>query len=163
KVVMGVHLAFPIMFLKRYLDGIPRDMEEAAQVDGCNQLQALVRIVLPTATPAIFTTFALVFVTSWQTSLNPLVLSISDETAAVRFLHPLAYGDGGVDPRFHSAGCRISHRPATTDRGTDGGRGQVSRAREENIRTQILTQGGNEMPNRFMRSTAIRTLLASAL
>lgn len=82
-VVMGVHLAFPIMFLKSYFDGIPRDMEEAAQVDGCNQLQALVRIVLPSARPAIFTAFALIFFTSWQTFLIPLILAISDEKTPV--------------------------------------------------------------------------------
>ncbi len=82
-VVMGVHLAFPIMFLKSYFDGIPRDMEEAAQVDGCNQLQALIRIVLPSARPAIFTTAALVFFTSWQTFLIPLILAISDDKTPV--------------------------------------------------------------------------------
>jgi multiple sugar transport system permease protein len=82
-VVMGVHLAFPIMFLKSYLDGIPRDMEEAAQVDGCSQLQALIKIVLPSARPALFTTFALVFFTSWQTFLIPLILATSDEKTPV--------------------------------------------------------------------------------
>jgi multiple sugar transport system permease protein len=82
-VVMGVHLAFPIMFLKSYFDGIPRDMEEAAQVDGCNELQALIRIVLPSARPAIFTTFALVFFTSWQIFLIPLILAISDDKTPV--------------------------------------------------------------------------------
>jgi ABC-type glycerol-3-phosphate transport system permease component len=82
-VIMGIHLAFPIMFLKSYLDGIPRDMEEAAQVDGCNQLQAMVWIVLPSAKPALFTTFALVFFTSWQTFLIPLILTSSDEKTPV--------------------------------------------------------------------------------
>jgi ABC-type glycerol-3-phosphate transport system permease component len=82
-VVAGVHLAFPIMFLKGYLDGIPREIEEAAQVDGCNQMQALFRIVLPSAVPAIATTFALVFFTSWQTFIIPLLLSISDSKSPV--------------------------------------------------------------------------------
>jgi ABC-type glycerol-3-phosphate transport system permease component len=81
--VMGVHLAFPVMFLKSYFDGIPKDMEEAAQVDGCNQVQALFHIVLPSARPAIFTTLALVFFTSWQIFLIPLILSSSDEKAPV--------------------------------------------------------------------------------
>jgi ABC-type glycerol-3-phosphate transport system permease component len=71
------------MYLKSYLDGIPKDMEEAAQVDGCNQIQALVHIILPSARPAIFTTFALVFFTSWQIFLIPLILSISDEKSPV--------------------------------------------------------------------------------
>jgi len=82
-VVIGVHLAFPIMFLKGYLDGIPKDMEEAAQVDGCNQVQALFRIVLPSIKPAIYTTLALVFFTSWQMFLIPLILSTSDDKAPV--------------------------------------------------------------------------------
>jgi multiple sugar transport system permease protein len=82
-VVAGVHLSFPIMFLKSYFDGIPREIEEAAQVDGCSQLQALFRIVLPSAIPAIATTFALVFFTSWQTFIIPLLLSISDSKSPV--------------------------------------------------------------------------------
>jgi len=82
-VVAGTHLAFPIMFLKSYLDGIPREIEEAAQVDGCSQIQALFRIVLPSAVPAIATTFALVFFTSWQTFIIPLLLSISDAKSPV--------------------------------------------------------------------------------
>jgi multiple sugar transport system permease protein len=82
-VVTGVHLAFPIMFLKGYLDGIPKDMEEAAQVDGCNQVEALFRIVLPSIRPAIYTTLALVFFTSWQMFLIPLILSSSDDKAPV--------------------------------------------------------------------------------
>ena len=82
-VVAGVHLAFPIMFLKSYLDGIPKEIEEAAQVDGCSQLQALFRIVLPSAVPAIATTFALVFFTSWQTFIIPLLLSVSDAKSPV--------------------------------------------------------------------------------
>jgi len=71
------------MFLKGYLDGIPKDMEEAAQVDGCNQVQALFRIVLPSIRPAIYTTLALVFFTSWQMFLIPLILSSSDDKAPV--------------------------------------------------------------------------------
>lgn len=82
-VVAVTHLAFPIMFLKSYFDGIPKEIEEAAQVDGCNQLQALIRILLPSAVPAIATTFALVFFTSWQIFIIPLLLSISDEKATV--------------------------------------------------------------------------------
>lgn len=82
-VVTGVHLAFPIMFLKGYLDGIPKDMEEAALVDGCNQVQALFYIVLPSIRPAIYTTLALVFFTSWQSFLIPLILSNSDDKAPV--------------------------------------------------------------------------------
>ena len=82
-VVAGVHIAFPIMFLKGYLDEIPKDMEEAALVDGCNQIQALVRILLPSIRPAIFTTLTLVFFTSWQMFLIPLILSSSDDKSPV--------------------------------------------------------------------------------
>lgn len=81
--VTVVHLAFPVMFLKSYFDGIPREIEEAAQVDGCSQLQSLILILLPAARPAIFTAFALVFFTSWQIFLIPLVLSNSADKTPV--------------------------------------------------------------------------------
>jgi arabinogalactan oligomer/maltooligosaccharide transport system permease protein len=58
-------LPFAIWNLKGYLDTIPRELEEAAAVDGATQNQTFVRIVLPLATPALAVTAFLGFVAGW--------------------------------------------------------------------------------------------------
>jgi len=70
--LMGVGLAvvsgtlpFAIWNLKGYLDTIPKELEEAAAVDGCSRNQTFFKIVLPLATPALAVTAFLGFVAGW--------------------------------------------------------------------------------------------------
>ncbi|MHB8891055.1 MAG: sugar ABC transporter permease [Candidatus Limnocylindrales bacterium] len=63
-VVSGA-LPFAIWNLKGYLDTIPKELEEAAAVDGCTLNQSFFRIVLPLATPALAVTGFLGFVSGW--------------------------------------------------------------------------------------------------
>lgn len=59
-------LPFSIWILKGYYDTIPRSLEEAAMVDGANELQAFYRIILPLSTPALSITFLFNFTTAWN-------------------------------------------------------------------------------------------------
>jgi arabinogalactan oligomer/maltooligosaccharide transport system permease protein len=63
-VVSGA-LPFAIWNLKGYLDTIPKELEEAAAVDGCGRNQSFFKIVLPLATPALAVTGFLGFVSGW--------------------------------------------------------------------------------------------------
>ena len=63
-VVSGA-LPFAIWNLKGYLDTIPKELEEAAAVDGCSRNQSFLKIVLPLATPALAVTGFLGFVSGW--------------------------------------------------------------------------------------------------
>ena len=58
-------LPFSIWMLASYLDGIPRDLDEAARVDGTTALGALFRIVLPAARPGVIAVAVYSFMTSW--------------------------------------------------------------------------------------------------
>lgn len=79
----ALSLPFPIMLMKAYFDSVPVEMEEAARVDGCSRLGALIRVVVPVATPGILTVTALVFFQSWHTFTLPLILSSSPEKTPV--------------------------------------------------------------------------------
>lgn len=68
--VISAQLPFAIWNLKGYLDTIPRDLEEAAAVDGATQNQTFVRVVLPLATPAIAVTGFLGFLGGWTEYLT---------------------------------------------------------------------------------------------
>lgn len=77
-VVLG-HATFAIPFaiwmLTSYLNGIPRELDEAAMVDGATRLQTIVRILLPLAAPGIASTGIYIFVASWNEYLFAMMLS----------------------------------------------------------------------------------------
>ena len=58
-------LPFAIWNLKGYLDTIPKDLEEAAIIDGASQNQVFIRIILPLAVPALAVTFFIGFLGGW--------------------------------------------------------------------------------------------------
>jgi len=63
--VMASQLPFAIWNLKGYLDTVPRELEEAARIDGANPNQLFTSIVLPLITPAIAVTAFLAFNATW--------------------------------------------------------------------------------------------------
>lgn len=68
--VISAQLPFAIWNLKGYLDTIPRDLEEAAAVDGATQNQIFRKVVLPLAIPAIAVTGFLGFLGGWTEYLT---------------------------------------------------------------------------------------------
>lgn len=58
-------IPFTTWMLKGYFDTIPRELEQAAMVDGCSPLGAMVRVVLPVSTPGLAATALYAFVLSW--------------------------------------------------------------------------------------------------
>ncbi len=57
---------FSIWILKGYYDTVPIELEEAARIDGCSQLEAFWRILLPLSTPALAIIFLFNFIAAWN-------------------------------------------------------------------------------------------------
>lgn len=57
---------FSIWILKGYYDTVPIELEEAARIDGCSQLEAFYRILLPLSTPALAIVFLFNFLAAWN-------------------------------------------------------------------------------------------------
>lgn len=70
-----ITIPFSVWLLKSFVDEVPVELEEAAQVDGANRLQSFFRIMLPLALPGIIVTSMFVFVFSWNNVIFPLILS----------------------------------------------------------------------------------------
>jgi arabinogalactan oligomer / maltooligosaccharide transport system permease protein len=83
--VISAQLPFAIWNLKGYLDTIPRDLEEAAAVDGATQNQIFRKVVLPLAIPAIAVTGFLGFLGGWTEYLTValFVSEVSDWTLSL--------------------------------------------------------------------------------
>ena len=72
-------LSLPVctLVLVSFFQNIPRDLENAAMIDGCTRLGALWRVVVPLAAPGVFTAGILSFVNAWDEFLLALSLSSS--------------------------------------------------------------------------------------
>jgi ABC-type glycerol-3-phosphate transport system permease component len=55
-VLVAVNQPFTIWMLRAFFLAVPRDLDDAARVDGCNQFQALIRVILPVMGPGLITT-----------------------------------------------------------------------------------------------------------
>jgi len=71
-------LPFAIWMLAGYLDNIPKELDEAARVDGASALGVLFRVVLPVARPGVIAVAIYCFMTSWGEVLFASVLTTQD-------------------------------------------------------------------------------------
>jgi raffinose/stachyose/melibiose transport system permease protein len=72
-------LPLSIVILRPFLRSIPRDLEDAASIDGCTTLRFYWSVILPLSRPALATVAILVIVTSWNAFLLPLLVLIQPE------------------------------------------------------------------------------------
>jgi multiple sugar transport system permease protein len=68
-------LPFSIWMLAGYFDSIPRDLDEAAKVDGCGPIRALFQVVVPAAVPGIIAVSVYAFMTAWGEVLFASVMT----------------------------------------------------------------------------------------
>jgi multiple sugar transport system permease protein len=70
-------LPFTIWLLKSYFQGIPRELEEAALVDGCTWPRMMARVLLPAAAPGLVAAAMFAFMTAWNDYLFAVILTSS--------------------------------------------------------------------------------------
>lgn len=68
------NLPIALWLMRGYLVGMPLEVEEAAEVDGCTRLQVVSRIVLPMALPGVTVVTVVCFLNAWNSYLFPLIL-----------------------------------------------------------------------------------------
>ena len=73
------NMAFTIWMLQSYFNSIPRDLEEAAWIDGASHLTSLVKIFLPLAVPAMVVAAIFTFINSWNEFVLALTMMRSSE------------------------------------------------------------------------------------
>ena len=76
-------LPVAIFILTAFFREIPRDLEEAAAIDGCSRVGALFRIIAPLAAPGLATAGIIVFVNTWNEFLVALTLTSSTEMRTI--------------------------------------------------------------------------------
>ena len=113
-VMIMFQLPFAIFMMRNSFEAVPRELEEAALVDGCNSFSALRRILLRAVRPGLITVGLFAFLASWNDFFAPL-------DPDQRRLQVHAAGGGGGDARAVVRGDRL-RRPGG---GRDGDGGAV--------------------------------------
>lgn len=75
----AVNISFSMFVMNGFLEGIPKELDEAATIDGCGKGQIFFRIILPVAKPGIATVATLAFLNCWNDLLMGLVLISSPQ------------------------------------------------------------------------------------
>jgi multiple sugar transport system permease protein len=86
-------LPFVVWMMKGFFDEIPREYEEAAMTDGYSRIEAIWKIVLPEALPAMLATAVFVLITAWNEFVFVQLLNPSHATTVPPFLYAIiGYG-----------------------------------------------------------------------
>jgi multiple sugar transport system permease protein len=91
-VYLTFNLALVIWMMQPFFDGVPRELEEAAWIDGCGVWQAFRVVTLPLAAPGLAATAVICFILSWNDFFYALVLTRTNaSTAPVAIVNFIQY------------------------------------------------------------------------
>ena len=65
--------AFNVFMLKQFMDDVPKDLDEAAKIDGANSFTILIKVLLPQITPCLATLLVYAFINSWSDYVGPSI------------------------------------------------------------------------------------------
>ncbi|MEO0986415.1 MAG: carbohydrate ABC transporter permease [Cyanobacteria bacterium J06639_14] len=103
--------AFGIFLMRQAFLGIPKELEEAARIDGCSELGIWWNIMIPPTRPALITLAIFVFIGSWSDFLWPLILLDRPEYYTLPLGVAKLAGSFSLDWRLIAAGSVISIFP----------------------------------------------------
>jgi len=103
--------AFGIFLLRQAFQGVPKELEEAARMDGCSELGLWWNIMLPAIRPALVTLAIFVFIGSWSDFLWPLIVLDRPEYYTLPLGVATLAGTFSLDWRLIAAGSVISIAP----------------------------------------------------
>jgi multiple sugar transport system permease protein len=111
-IVPGAASAFGVFFLRQFFLSLPRELEEAAFIDGANQWQVFFRVVLPLSKPALATLTVLSFLTNWNDFLWPIYVLFSADRLTLPAGLGLLQGAYVADYPVIMAGAVLASVPA---------------------------------------------------
>ncbi|WP_245642059.1 carbohydrate ABC transporter permease [Nonomuraea candida] len=107
----GFNLAFAVWILNAYFSSIPRELEEAAFIDGNGRFGALFRITLPLAMPGVITALIFTFIAAWNEFVVALTLTTTTENQPLPVALNSFIGQYQVDWQNLFAGSVIATIP----------------------------------------------------
>jgi len=111
-IVPFVANAFVVFLLKQFFESIPRELEEAAAIDGAGSFRILLSIVVPLSVPALAVSAFFTFIGSWNAYLYPLIVTRSESMRTVTVGLSLFKSESGSDWPMLMAAATIIAVPA---------------------------------------------------
>ncbi len=102
---------FSIFLLRQFFSGLPKDLWEAAQLDGSTHLTYLTRVVVPLSTPALTTAGLFGFLGSWNSFVWPLIVTKEDAMRPIQVGLSAFVQEEGVQWHLLMAGATITVLP----------------------------------------------------
>jgi multiple sugar transport system permease protein len=102
---------YGIFLMRQFFRTIPRDLEDAARIDGAGSLTILARIMVPLSRPALATLSIITIVWSWNSFLWPLIITSGDDTRVVTVATASLKSNIGVDYNLMMAGSLLALLP----------------------------------------------------
>lgn len=107
-----LHSAFGTYLLTSVFGStFPRELIEAALIDGCNKLQLLFRVVVPVSMPSLSVLFVFFFIWTWNEFFLPLIFLVSNDNQTVPIAMALARGERGMAITTQSAAALLGVVP----------------------------------------------------
>ena len=97
--------------MQTYIRATPRDIEEAALIDGASRFRALRTVVLPVALPGLVSVFLVAFLTVWNAFLIPLIFTNSEAAQPLTVVLSLFIGQYEVAWEAMSAAAVVTMIP----------------------------------------------------
>lgn len=110
-VYVGFFLPLSVWIAKGFFDAIPRELEEAALIDGCSPLGALMRITMPLAMPGMMAVFLLTFVSVWNEFIAGYLIILNNDQKNVMFGLYDFLGQNIINLQVVAAACILIATP----------------------------------------------------
>lgn len=114
-ILPAISNGFAAFFLRQYIRGIPKALDEAAYMDGATPLQVLWRVIVPISRPAILAMALYVFMTEWNNYIWPLVAVGKEDLYTLQVglarLYRINPGEGLIDWPLVMAASTITILP----------------------------------------------------
>lgn len=94
---MALTIPMGVIMLSSFFEGVPRELEEAAKIDGCTGIGALFRVILPVAKPGLISVSIYTFINAWEEFLFALNLSTSERVRTLPIAIHMFSGEFAVD------------------------------------------------------------------
>ncbi|HEX6683519.1 MAG TPA: carbohydrate ABC transporter permease [Candidatus Limnocylindrales bacterium] len=107
----GVLSAFGIFLLRQAFSGVPREIVDAARVDGCGEIRIFWRIMMPSVRPTLAVMAIFGFISTWNSFIWPLVVLKDSSKYPISLGVAYLAGVTGTDVRSMAAGTMISVIP----------------------------------------------------
>ena len=111
-IVPGAASAFGVFFLRQFFSALPRELEEAALIEGANSWQIFTKVILPLSKPALATLALISFLSNWNDFIWPVYVLFSPTSFTLPPGLAILQGAYTIDYPVIMAGAALASIPA---------------------------------------------------